>query len=90
MYARVLFILTDIFLGARVQVEAVIRGLVAQQDHDKISSLIHLLVHDFALSPQSNHRKVQSSRYTITLRPSALVFRFFSVSSVLAMRGETK
>lgn len=40
--------------------EAVIRGLVAQQDHQRISSLLHLLVHDFALSPQSNHRKVES------------------------------
>ncbi|XP_024389765.1 protein VAC14 homolog isoform X1 [Physcomitrium patens] len=43
--------------NAAREVEAVIRGLVAQQDHQRISSLLHLLVHDFALSPQSNHRK---------------------------------
>lgn len=43
--------------NAAREVEAVIRGLVAQQDHDRISSLLSLLVNDFALSPQSNHRK---------------------------------
>ena len=54
--------------------EAIIRGLVAQQDHERISSLIHLLVHDFALSPQSNHRKVQRLRFTLIIRKSFVAF----------------
>jgi hypothetical protein len=76
-------------------VEAIIRGLVAQQDHERISSLISLLVHDFALSPQSNHRKVQSSRFTIPIRKLLVAFSLWlsvcllclsCLSSVLARR----
>lgn len=59
-----------------VQVEAVIRGLVAQQDHDRISSLLSLLVNDFALSPQSNHRKVESSPLVSTVQSLSLAFLF--------------
>lgn len=41
--------------------EAVVKSLTAAQDHEKISNLISLLTHDFALSPQANHRKVPLS-----------------------------
>jgi vacuole morphology and inheritance protein 14 len=42
---------------AALEVESVVKALTAAKDHEKISSVIHLLTYEFALSPLVNHRK---------------------------------
>lgn len=43
--------------NAALEVEGVVRTLTAAGDHEKISAIINVLTHEFALSPQANHRK---------------------------------
>jgi vacuole morphology and inheritance protein 14 len=40
------------------QVEGVVKNLAAQGETEKVSALINVLINDFAMSPQANHRKV--------------------------------
>ncbi|XP_002984143.2 protein VAC14 homolog [Selaginella moellendorffii] len=42
---------------AALEVEGVLKSLVSSGDHEKISSVISILINDYALSPQANHRK---------------------------------
>lgn len=41
-----------------MQVEGVVKNLAAQGETEKVSALITVLINDFAMSPQANHRKV--------------------------------
>ncbi|KAI3731521.1 hypothetical protein L1987_62709 [Smallanthus sonchifolius] len=38
-------------------IEGIVKQLTAVGDHDKITAVINLLTHEFAYSPQANHRK---------------------------------
>ncbi|KAK1413718.1 hypothetical protein QVD17_35496 [Tagetes erecta] len=43
--------------NAALEVEGIVKQLTAVGDHDKITAVISLLTHEFAYSPQANHRK---------------------------------
>ncbi|KAJ0692839.1 putative vacuole morphology and inheritance protein [Helianthus annuus] len=43
--------------NAALEVEGIVKQLTAAGDHDKITAVINLLTHEFAYSPQLNHRK---------------------------------
>eukprot|EP00249_Psilotum_nudum_P024047 c29071_g1_i2 orf=535-2670(-) len=43
--------------NAALEVEGVVRHLTAAGDHEKLTTVINVLINDFALSPQANHRK---------------------------------
>ncbi|KAI3497808.1 hypothetical protein L1887_33358 [Cichorium endivia] len=43
--------------NAALEVEGIVKQLTAAGDHDKITAVINLLSHEFAYSPQANHRK---------------------------------
>ncbi|KAL9993908.1 putative vacuole morphology and inheritance protein [Helianthus debilis subsp. tardiflorus] len=43
--------------NAALEVEGIVKQLTAVGDHDKITAVINLLTHEFAYSPQANHRK---------------------------------
>ncbi|XP_031121826.1 protein VAC14 homolog isoform X2 [Ipomoea triloba] len=43
--------------NAALELEGIVKQLVAAGDHDKINSVINLLIHEYAHSPQANHRK---------------------------------
>ncbi|KAI7749952.1 hypothetical protein M8C21_025885 [Ambrosia artemisiifolia] len=43
--------------NAALEVEGIVKQLTVAGDHDKISAVIKLLVHDFTYSSQANHRK---------------------------------
>ncbi|KAI3818200.1 hypothetical protein L1987_12003 [Smallanthus sonchifolius] len=43
--------------NAALEVEGIVKQLAAVGDHDKITAVISLLTHEFAYSPQANHRK---------------------------------
>jgi hypothetical protein len=52
-----MFQLKDCFIVI-YQVEGVVKNLAAQGETEKVSALITVLINDFAMSPQANHRKV--------------------------------
>nr|GLL32876.1 protein VAC14 homolog [Ipomoea trifida] len=43
--------------NAALELEGIVKQLVAAGDHDRINSVINLLIHEYAQSPQANHRK---------------------------------
>eukprot|EP00897_Mesotaenium_endlicherianum_P002664 jgi/Mesen1/2425/ME000157S01563 len=43
--------------NAALEVEAVVKQLNLQGDHERVHAVISLLINDFAMSPQANHRK---------------------------------
>ncbi|KAF8117059.1 hypothetical protein N665_0012s0071 [Sinapis alba] len=43
--------------NAALDLENAVKGLISSGDHDKISKVIHMLIKEFAKSPQANHRK---------------------------------
>ncbi|GAQ89365.1 vacuole morphology and inheritance protein 14 [Klebsormidium nitens] len=43
--------------NAALEVEGVVKSLAAQGETEKVSALINVLINDFAMSPQANHRK---------------------------------
>lgn len=46
-------------VAVATQVEGIVKSLTTAGDHDRIAGVINILIHDFALSPQANHRKVR-------------------------------
>lgn len=49
------------------------KALVTSGDHDKISKVIHVLIKDFAKSPQANHRKVSKILLPFLLLSEGLI-----------------
>ncbi|VFQ69810.1 unnamed protein product [Cuscuta campestris] len=43
--------------NAALELEGIVKQLAAAGDHDKITSVINLLAHEYAYSPQANNRK---------------------------------
>eukprot|EP00850_Spirogloea_muscicola_P017786 SM000156S02142 [mRNA] locus=s156:150077:156272:- [translate_table: standard] len=43
--------------NAALELEGVVKALCAAGDNEKLEKLLNMLINDFALSPQSNHRK---------------------------------
>ncbi|XP_010554404.1 PREDICTED: protein VAC14 homolog [Tarenaya hassleriana] len=43
--------------NAALELEGIVKSLVAAGDHEKMSKIIELLIKEFAKSPQTNHRK---------------------------------
>ncbi|KAJ0096269.1 hypothetical protein Patl1_15526 [Pistacia atlantica] len=43
--------------NAALEVEGIVKQLAMAGDHEKISTVINLLTHEFTYSPQANHRK---------------------------------
>ena len=40
-----------------MEVEGVVRTLTTTGDHEKLSEIITMMAHEFALSPKENHQK---------------------------------
>ncbi|CAM6095577.1 unnamed protein product [Calypogeia fissa] len=43
--------------NAALEVEGIVKSLTTAGEHERIAGVINILIHDFALSPQANHRK---------------------------------
>ncbi|CAN6295950.1 unnamed protein product [Urochloa humidicola] len=43
--------------NAALEIEGIVKQLATAGEHEKISAVISLLIHDFTYSPQANHRK---------------------------------
>nr|XP_016479434.1 PREDICTED: protein VAC14 homolog [Nicotiana tabacum] len=43
--------------NAALELEGIVKQLAVAGDHDKVTSVIHLLTQEYTYSPQANHRK---------------------------------